>query len=203
MQASLAPGDLNHVFFTSSGGEAVETAIKLIKQYFKITGQGSRHKVISRAVAYHGTTQGALSITGSPAAKIMFEPLITGHFKVPNTNFYRAPPNHRLVTHVFIMSALAKNPRARQDVTEFGMWCANRIEEMILFEGPESVAAVFVEPLQNSGGCFPPPAGYLQRVRDICTQYGVIMVCDETITAFGRLGEYVPCPSLAPLSRPK
>jgi len=170
--ASLAPGDLNHVFFTSSGGEAVETAIKLIKQYFKITGQGTRHKVISRAVAYHGTTQGALSITGIPAAKVMFEPLITGHFKVPNTNFYRAPPNHR------------------QDVIEFGMWCANRIEEMILFEGPESVAAVFVEPLQNSGGCFPPPAGYLQRVRDICTQYGVIMVCDETITAFGRLGEY-------------
>jgi len=93
--ASLAPGDLNHVFFTSSGGEAVETAIKLIKQYFKITGQGTRHKVISRAVAYHGTTQGALSITGIPAAKVMFEPLITGHFKVPNTNFYRAPPNHR------------------------------------------------------------------------------------------------------------
>ena len=83
------------MFFTSSGGEAVESAIKLIKQYFKLTGQPSRHKVISRAVAYHGTTQGALSITGIPAAKIMFEPLITGHFKVPNTNFYRAPPNHR------------------------------------------------------------------------------------------------------------
>jgi adenosylmethionine-8-amino-7-oxononanoate aminotransferase len=86
---------LNHVFFTSSGGEAVESAIKLCKQYFKLTGQPARHKVISRAVAYHGTTQGALSITGIPAAKIMFEPLITGHFKVPNTNFYRAPPNHR------------------------------------------------------------------------------------------------------------
>jgi adenosylmethionine-8-amino-7-oxononanoate aminotransferase len=97
VQASLAPGDLNHVFFTASGGEAVESAIKLIKQYFKLTGQPSRHKVISRAVAYHGTTQGALSITGIPAAKIMFEPLITGHFKVPNTNFYRAPPNHRCV----------------------------------------------------------------------------------------------------------
>jgi adenosylmethionine-8-amino-7-oxononanoate aminotransferase len=95
LQASLAPGDLNHVFFTASGGEAVESAIKLVKQYFKLTGQPSRHKVISRAVAYHGTTQGALSITGIPAAKIMFEPLITGHFKVPNTNFYRAPPNHR------------------------------------------------------------------------------------------------------------
>ncbi len=76
------------------------------------------------------------------------------------------------------------------------MWCANRIEEMILFEGPESIAAVFVEPLQNSGGCFPPPPGYLQRVRDICSQYGVIMVCDETITAFGRLGECVPCSAL-------
>ena len=169
---SLTPGDLNHVFFTSAGGEAVETAAKLIKQYFKITGQPLKHKIISRHVAYHGTTQGALSITGIPAAKQYFEPLIAGHHKVPNTNFYRAPLNHR------------------DSFEEFGQWAANRIEEAILFEGAETVAAVFVEPVQNSGGCFAPPAGYLQRVREICDQYDVIMVCDETINGFGRIGEF-------------
>ncbi len=170
--ASFTPAGLNHVFFTSSGGEAVETAAKLVKQFFKLTGKPLKHKIISRNLAYHGTTQGALSITGIPAAKQFFEPLITGHHKVPNTNFYRAPLNHR------------------NSYLEFGQWAANRIEEAILFEGADSVAAVFIEPVQNSGGCFPPPPGYLQRVREICDQYDVIMVCDETITGFGRIGEY-------------
>ena len=85
------PGDLNRVFFTTGGGEAVETAWKLAKQYFKLTGKPSKHKVISRAVAYHGTPQGALAITGIPEAKTTFEPLVPGAFKVPNTNLYRAP----------------------------------------------------------------------------------------------------------------
>ncbi|MGB9374993.1 MAG: aspartate aminotransferase family protein [Jiangellales bacterium] len=169
--ASLAPGDLNRVFFTSGGGEAVETAWKLAKQYFKITGEPTRYKVISRAIAYHGTPQGALSITGIPFAKQYFEPLVPGTHKVPNTNFYRAPEHG-------------------DDLHAFGQWAANRIEEAILFEGPETVAAVFVEPVQNSGGCFPPPPGYLERVREICDTYGVLMVADETITAFGRIGDY-------------
>lgn len=169
--ASLAPGDLNRVFFTSGGGEAVETAWKLAKQYFKITGQPTRYKVISRAIAYHGTPQGALSITGIPFAKQYFEPLVPGTHKVPNTNFYRAPEHG-------------------DDLHAFGQWAANRIEEAIEFEGPETVAAVFVEPVQNSGGCFPPPPGYLERVREICDTYGVLMVADETITAFGRIGDY-------------
>ena len=89
--AALAPGDLNKVFFSSSGGESVETAWKLAKQFFKLTGKPSKTKVISRAVAYHGTTQGALSITGVPGFKHAFEPLIPGTFRVPNTDFYRAP----------------------------------------------------------------------------------------------------------------
>ena len=169
---SFAPKGLNHVFFSATGGESVESAIKLIKQYYKMTGKPLKHKVISRAIAYHGTTQGALSITGIPAAKQYFEPLIAGHHKVPNTNFYRAPLNHRA------------------DYMEFGQWAANRIEEMINFEGADTVAAVFVEPVQNSGGCFPPPPGYLERVREICDKYDVMMVCDETITGFGRIGDY-------------
>lgn len=169
--AHHAPGDLNRVFFTTGGGEAVETAWKLAKQFFKLTGKPTKHKVISRAIAYHGTPQGALSITGIPEAKIPFEPLVPGAVKVPNTNFYRAEEEYR------------------HDEKLFGLWAANRIAEAIEFEGPDSVAAVFVEPVQNSGGCFPPPPGYLERVREICDEYDVLMVADETITGFGRIGD--------------
>src|SRR3954454_19570668 len=126
--AHLAPGDLDRVFFTTGGSEAVESAWKLAKQYFKLTGQPGKTKVISRSVAYHGTTQGALSITGIPALKAVYEPLVPGTFRVPNTNAYRAP------------DVVAGDAKA------FGRWAADRIEEAILFEGPETVAAVFLEP---------------------------------------------------------
>jgi adenosylmethionine-8-amino-7-oxononanoate aminotransferase len=169
--ANLAPGDINRVFFTTGGGEAVESAWKVAKQFFKLTGKPMKHKVISRNVAYHGTPQGALSITGIPAAKAMFEPLVPGAHKVPNTNFYRAPEHG-------------------DDLEAFGRWAADRIEEAIEFEGPETVAAVFLEPVQNSGGCFPPPPGYFQRVREICDRHDVLLVSDEVICAFGRLGHY-------------
>ena len=169
--AALAPGDLNRVFFTTGGGEAVESAWKLAKQYFKIVGQPTKYKVISRSIAYHGTPQGALSITGIPAAKAAFEPLVPGAHKVPNTNFYRAPIHG-------------------DDEEAFGRWAADRIEEAIEFEGADTVAAVFLEPVQNSGGCFPPPPGYFQRVREICDKYDVLLVADETICAFGRIGDY-------------
>src|SRR5580693_5439663 len=163
--AAMAPGDLNRVFFTTSGSEAVESAWKLAKQYFKSIGQPGRYKVLSRTIAYHGTSMGALAITGLADIKAPFEPLPPGGVRVPNTNFYRAPE--------FVAS----------DLAAFG-------ERAILREGPESVAAVFLEPLQNSGGCFPPPPGYFERVREICDTYGVLLVSDEVICAFGRLGEY-------------
>ncbi|MBN9238222.1 MAG: aspartate aminotransferase family protein [Micrococcales bacterium 70-64] len=169
--AGYAPGDLNRVFFSTGGGEAVETAFKLAKYYWKLQGRPTKHKVISRAVAYHGTPQGALAITGIPAMKEMFEPITPGGFRVPNTNYYRA-----------------KEMGFEGSIEQFGQWAANRIEEMILFEGPETVAAVFLEPVQNSGGCFPPPPGYFQRVREICDQYDVLLVADEVITGFGRIG---------------
>ncbi|MHB1613378.1 MAG: aspartate aminotransferase family protein [Actinomycetes bacterium] len=168
--SGYAPGDLNRVFFTTGGGEAVESAWKVAKQYFKLTGRGMKHKVISRAVAYHGTPHGALSITGIPEAKMYFEPLVPGAIKVPNTNLYRAPEHG-------------------DDPVAFGRWAADQIEAAILMEGPDTVAAVFIEPVQNSGGCFPPPPGYLQRVREICDTYEVLLVADETITGFGRIGE--------------
>ena len=172
--AGYAPGDLNKVFFTTGGGEAVETAWKLAKQYFKLVGKPMKHKVISRAVAYHGTPQGALSITGIPEAKQMFEPLVPGGIKVPNTNFYRAPEHG-------------------DDLVDFGRWAADQIEMAIQMEGPETVACVFLEPVQNSGGCFPPPPGYFQRVREICDRYDVLLVSDEVICAFGRLGTTFAC----------
>ena len=175
--ADYAPGDLNRVFFTTGGGEAVESAFKLAKQYWKLMGRPTKHKVISRYVAYHGTPQGALAITGIPAMKEMYEPLTPGGFRVPNTNHYRAEE--------------MGFPGGTEE--EFGIWAANRIEEMIEFEGPETVAAVFLEPVQNSGGCFPPPPGYFQRVREICDKHDVLLVSDEVICAFGRIGEMFAC----------
>ncbi|WP_407561494.1 aspartate aminotransferase family protein [Streptomyces sp. 184] len=172
--AAGAPGDLNKVFFSTGGGEAVETAWKLAKQYFKLTGRPGKYKVISRAVAYHGTPQGALSITGLPGLKAPFEPLVPGARKVANTNIYRAPVH-------------GDDPQA------FGRWAADQIEQQILFEGPETVAAVFLEPVQNAGGCFPPPPGYFERVREICDTYDVLLVSDEVICAFGRLGHMFGC----------
>ncbi|HMD46907.1 MAG TPA: aspartate aminotransferase family protein [Acidimicrobiales bacterium] len=169
--AGLAPGDLDRVFFTTGGSEAVESAWKLARQYFRLIGQPSRYKVISRDIAYHGTTMGALSITSIPSLRTPFEPLVPGSVKVPNTNFFRAPEHG-------------------EDYEAFGRWAAEEIARAIEREGPDTVAAVYIEPVQNAGGCFPPPPGYMARVREICDRYGVLFVSDEVICAFGRLGEY-------------
>jgi adenosylmethionine-8-amino-7-oxononanoate aminotransferase len=173
--STYTPGDLNRVFFTTGGGEAVETAWKLAKHYFKLTGKPGKHKVISRAIAYHGTPHGALAITGLPTFKAPFEPLPPGGFRVPNTNFYRAPAPYET------------------DLKAFGQWAADRIAEAIEFEGADTVAAVFLEPVQNAGGCFPPPPGYFDRVREICDEYDVLLVSDEVICAFGRIGSMFAC----------
>ncbi|GAA2214742.1 aspartate aminotransferase family protein [Nonomuraea monospora] len=183
--AAYTPGELNRVFFTTGGGEAVETAWKLAKQYYKLIGKPLKHKVISRQIAYHGTPQGALSITGIPAFKQMFEPLVPGSVRVPNTNHYRADE---------ITGVKGMTPE------EYGFWAAERVARAIEMEGPDTVAAVFAEPVQNAGGCFPPPPGYFQRLREICDEYDVLLVSDEVICAFGRLGtmfggqkfDYVP-----------
>ncbi|MEU4164025.1 aspartate aminotransferase family protein [Actinoplanes sp. NPDC026670] len=169
--ADLAPGDLNRVFFTTGGSEAVESAWKLARSYFKRVGKPLKTKVISRAVAYHGSSMGALSITGIPPFKQDFEPLVPSTMRVPNTNYYRRPDEN-------------------MTPEQFGIWAADRIAEQIEFEGPDTVAAVYLEPVQNAGGCFPPPPGYFQRVREICDRYDVLLVSDEVICAFGRLGEY-------------
>lgn len=169
--ASLAPGDLNKVFFTTGGAEANESAWKLARQYHKIRGDKDRYKVISRDVAYHGTTMGALTITSLEGYRTPYEPLVPGAVKVPATNFYRAEQHG-------------------DDIEAFSLWQAHQIEEALLREGPETVAAVFLEPVQNAGGCFTPPPGYWQSVREICDRYGVLLVSDEVICAFGRLGTW-------------
>jgi adenosylmethionine-8-amino-7-oxononanoate aminotransferase len=169
--AELAPGDLNRVFFTTGGGEAVETAWKLAKQYFRAIGQPNRYKVVARDLAYHGTTLGALAITGIEAIRSPYAPLPPGAFHARNTAAYRAVEDGE---------ALAEA-------------CANDIERIILEEGPETVAAVILEPVQNAGGCFPPPPGYFQRVREICDRHGALLISDEVICAFGRIGHMFAC----------
>jgi adenosylmethionine-8-amino-7-oxononanoate aminotransferase len=166
--AQLAPGNLNRAFFTTGGSEAVESAWKLARQYFKSIGQPQRTKVIARDLAYHGTTMGALSITGLAVYRTPFEPLVPGAFHVANTNRYRCR---------FCASAPACT-----------LACADDIEVAIEREGPETVAAVYLEPVQNAGGCFTPDPGYFARVREICDRHGVLLVSDEVICAFGRLG---------------
>ncbi len=174
--ADMAPGDLNHVFFTGGGGEAVEAAWKLARQYFAEIGQPRRYKVISRNLAYHGTSMGALSINGLTPIKTMFEPLVPGARHVENTVEYRS-----------------RHANDNDDSLTFGQKCALDIERMIEIEGPDTVAAVFLEPVQNAGGCFVPPEGYFKEVRKICDKYGVLLVSDEVICAFGRLGHMFGC----------
>lgn len=171
--ADLAPGDLNRVFLTTGGGEAVESAWKLAVQYFAATGQPTRRKVISRDFAYHGTTLGALSITGIPALREPFEPLLPTALKVRNTNRYRC-------------TSCSQAAACTLD-------CADDIERLILAEGPETVAMVIMEPVQNTGGALTPPEGYWRRVREICDRHGVLLVSDEVICAFGRLGHMFGC----------
>jgi adenosylmethionine-8-amino-7-oxononanoate aminotransferase len=164
--ASLAPGDLNRVFFTSGGSEAVESALKLARQYHRLTGNPNKYKVIAREIAYHGSSFGALAATGVTELREPFEPLLAGGCHVPNTNTYHLPDDFDL----------------RQ--------LAEAVAERIEFEGPDTVAAVILEPVQNAGGCFTPPDGYFERVREICDEYNVLFISDEVICAWGRLGEW-------------
>jgi len=179
--AELAPDPLNRVFFTASGSEAVEAALKMARQYHKLRGTSGRYKTISRRLAYHGTTMGALSVNGIPAIRTPFEPLVPGARHVPNTNCYRCP-----------YQAMAGGACCNR--------CVNDIEDVINFEGPDTVAAIIIEPVQNSGGCFTPPPGYMQAVRELCDRHGILFISDEVICAYGRLGtmfghqkyDYVP-----------
>jgi adenosylmethionine-8-amino-7-oxononanoate aminotransferase len=200
--ADLAPGDLNRVFFVSGGSEAVESAWKLARQYYLARGEKDlrdivtpggragahepeivhdaivgnlraaprRYKAVARRVAYHGTTFGALSINGIPAIRAPFEPLVPEVRHVANTNRYHRPPE--------------------ETEEQFTAYLLEDLEETILAMGPETVCLVHMEPVQNAGGAFTPPAGYWQGVREICDRYDILLSADEVITAFGRVGHW-------------
>jgi adenosylmethionine-8-amino-7-oxononanoate aminotransferase len=167
--ASLAPGDLNRVFFVSGGSEAVESAWKLARQYHAVRGE-RRWKAVSRRIAYHGTTMGALSINGIAALRTPFEPLVPDVLHVRNTNRYHRPPE--------------------ETEEEFTAFLLEDLESTIEQTGAETVAMVIMEPVQNAGGSFTPPEGYFQGVREICDRYGILLCCDEVITGFGRVGAW-------------
>jgi adenosylmethionine-8-amino-7-oxononanoate aminotransferase len=167
--ASLAPGDLNRVFFVSGGSEAVESAWKLARQYHAARGE-RRWKAVSRNVAYHGTTMGALAINGIPALRTPFEPLVPGVVHVRNTNRYHRPPE--------------------ESEEVFTAFLLDDLECQLRAAGPETVAMVIMEPVQNAGGSFLPPAGYFQGVREICDTHGILLCADEVITGFGRVGAW-------------
>ena len=167
--AGLAPGDLNRVFFVSGGSEAVEAAWKLARQYHTVRGD-RRWKAIARRIAYHGTTLGALSLNGIPQLRTPFEPLVPDVIHVRNTNRYRRPP--------------------QETEEEFTALLLEELEGAIEQADPTTVAMVLMEPVQNSGGSFTPPAGYFQGVRELCDRYGILLCADEVICGFGRLGAW-------------
>src|SRR5881275_2991979 len=167
--ADLAPGDLNRVFFVSGGSEAIEAVWKLARQYHAARGE-RRWKAVARRVAYHGTTMGALSINGVAALRTPFEPLVPDAIHVRNTVRYHRPPH--------------------ESEEEFTAFLLDDLESAIVQAGPETVAMVIMEPVQNAGGSFTPPAGYWRGVREICDRYGILLCADEVITAFGRLGAW-------------
>jgi adenosylmethionine-8-amino-7-oxononanoate aminotransferase len=168
--ASLTPGDLNRLFFVSGGSEAVESAWKLARQYYAARGEPRRWKAVSRNVAYHGTTMGALSINGIPALRTPFEPLVPEVLHVRNTNRYHRPPE--------------------ETEAQFTAMLLDELEQTIEATGPDTVAMVIMEPVQNAGGSFTPPEGYWRGVREICDRYDILLCADEVITGFGRVGAW-------------
>lgn len=170
--ASLAPGRLSKMVFVSGGSEAVETALKIAKQYQQQSGRKPRaYKIISRWNAYHGATMGALSVTDWLAVREVFDPRLPGHSFVANPSCYR-------------------NPYGMESEEEYAELCAKHLERQIQFEGPDLVAAFIGEPIMQANGVQIPPKNYWQRVREICTRYGVMMIVDEVITGFGRTGHW-------------
>jgi adenosylmethionine-8-amino-7-oxononanoate aminotransferase len=167
--ASVAPGDLNRVFFVSGGSEAVESAWKLARQYHAARGE-RRWKAVARRIAYHGTTMGALSINGIASLKTPFEPLVPEALHVHNTNRYHRPPD--------------------ETEAEFTAFLLDDLESAIVQAGPDTVAMVIMEPVQNAGGAFTPPERYWAGVREVCDRYGILLCADEVITGFGRLGSW-------------
>jgi adenosylmethionine-8-amino-7-oxononanoate aminotransferase len=166
----LVPIDVGRIFFVGGGSEAIETALKVARQYHRLRGEPTRYKFVTRRSAYHGTTMGALSINGSPALRSQFEPLVPGCLRAPMPYRYRCP--------------------YCSEESRCNLQCADEIDAIVQNEGPETVAAVILEPVQNSAGSITPPEGYFERVREICYEHGLLLVADEVICGFGRVGDW-------------
>ncbi|WP_449221963.1 aminotransferase class III-fold pyridoxal phosphate-dependent enzyme [Tistrella mobilis] len=167
--AGLAPAGLDRVFFTNSGSEAVDTALKIARAYHKVRGDANRVKLIGRAKAYHGMGFGGLSVAGIPRHRRDFGPLLGDVDHLPHT--------HNLDHNAFSRGQPA-----------WGAHLADELENIVQIHDASTIAAVIVEPVTGSGGVLPPPVGYLERLREICTRHGILLIFDEVITGFGRLG---------------
>ncbi|MBO1360352.1 aspartate aminotransferase family protein [Acetobacter sacchari] len=167
--AALAPGDLNHVFFCNSGSEAGDTALKIALAYHRLRGEGSRTRLIGRERGYHGVGFGGMSVGGIGSNRKIYGPLLPGVDHLPHTH------------------DLSRNAFSRGQ-PEFGAEYADALERIVALHDPSTIAAVIVEPMSGSTGVLVPPVGYLQRLREICTKYGILLIFDEVITGFGRLG---------------
>jgi putrescine aminotransferase len=166
--AGLAPGRLQRVLYSNSGSEANETALKLVRAYWKLRGRREKTKLLSRTFAYHGVTLATASLTGLPSCQEPFDLPLPGFLHVPGPNHYGS----------------GKSP------TEYGAWCLEETERTIAREGADTIAAMFVEPVQGAGGVIVPPEGYLAALRDLCRRHEILFVADEVITGFGRLGAW-------------
>ncbi len=167
--AELAPGDLNTVKFQTGGAEVVEAAIKLARQYHKLTGAPGKYKIISRYQSWHGSTLGALSAAGLKSRKTVNEPMAPGFLHVFPPTCYRCPFG--------------------KSYPECGLTCATIIEDVIEMEDPSTVAAIMVEPIGHTGGVIDPPQEYLPILRDICDRHDILLIFDEIITGIGRTGQ--------------
>jgi len=167
--AALAPGDLDHVFFANSGSEAADTALKIAIAYHRYNGEGSRTRLIGRVNGYHGVGFGGISVGGMSGNRKLYGPLLSGTDHLPGT-YNRAE------------QAFTKGEPA------WGAHLADELEELVKLHDASTIAAVIVEPMAGSGGVVPPPQGYLQRLREICDRHGILLIFDEVICGFGRLG---------------
>ncbi|CAL76432.1 Aminotransferase class-III [Bradyrhizobium sp. ORS 278] len=166
---AIAPDGLDHVFFTNSGSESVDTALKIARAYHRARGQGERIRFISRARAYHGMGWGGLSVSGLSRHRRDFGPLLPEIDHLPHTHDPERAAFSRGQPH-------------------WGVHFADELEKLLALHDPATVAAVIVEPVTGSGGVLPPPVGYLERLREICDRNGILLIFDEVITGFGRVG---------------
>ena len=167
--ARLMPGSLDHIFFTNSGSESVETALKIAIAYHRLNGQGERVRLIGRERGYHGVNFGGMAVGGMTANRKMFGALVAG-------------VDHLRHTHGDPRNFFAKGE------PEFGAELADDLERLCTLHDPSTIAALIVEPVQGSAGVFIPPRGYLKRLREICDRHGILLIFDEVITGYGRLG---------------